>query len=128
MDDNNTSESFSSHQNSVEVIDHICDDNGKTILNREEEADVKLIHSINAANDKSMIDDDKLFFSMDHIMIHKIHRHNYLMIKMVHNIYEHYFGFNIKEVKYFLMAGIIVVFSSQQQEIGITYVPDQLTH
>ena len=57
MDDNNTSEEISSHQNSVEVIDHKCDDNGKK-LNTVEEADVTSIHSINVANNISMNDDD----------------------------------------------------------------------
>ena len=32
MDDNNTSEEISSHQNSAEVIDHKYDDNGINLL------------------------------------------------------------------------------------------------
>ena len=35
-DDKNTSEEISSHQNSAEVIDHTCDDNGNDPLNAEE--------------------------------------------------------------------------------------------
>ena len=34
-DDNNTSEDISCHQNSSEVIDHTCDDNGNNLLNIE---------------------------------------------------------------------------------------------
>ena len=35
MDNNNTSEVISSHQNLVEVIDHTCDNNGTDLLNIE---------------------------------------------------------------------------------------------
>ena len=37
MDDNNTSEEISSHQNSAKVIDHTCNDIGKSWPNTEEE-------------------------------------------------------------------------------------------
>ena len=57
MDDNNKSEEISSHQNSEELIDYTCDDNGMNLLNTYEEADVTSIHSINATNDISMNDD-----------------------------------------------------------------------
>ena len=32
MDENNISEEISSHQNSAEIIDHTCDDNGINLL------------------------------------------------------------------------------------------------
>ena len=57
MDQNNTSEEISSHQNSAEIIDHKCDDNGFNLLNTEEEAGVTSINSINGNNDISMNDD-----------------------------------------------------------------------
>ena len=40
MDDKNTSEETSYHQNSEEVIDHTCDDNGINLLNIQEGAGV----------------------------------------------------------------------------------------
>ena len=33
MDDKNTSEKISYHQNSVELIDHTCDENGINLIN-----------------------------------------------------------------------------------------------
>ena len=54
MDENNISEEIYSRQNSAEIIDHTCDENGINLLNTEEEADVTSIHSINATNDMSM--------------------------------------------------------------------------
>ena len=32
-DENNISEEITPHQNSVEIIDYTCDDNGKNLLN-----------------------------------------------------------------------------------------------
>ena len=55
---NNKSEEISSHQNSAESIDHTCDDNGKYLLNKEEEAGVTSTHSINSNNEISMNDDE----------------------------------------------------------------------
>ena len=49
---------MSSHKNSVEVIDHACDDNQINLFNTDEEADITSIHSINATNDISRNDDD----------------------------------------------------------------------
>ena len=42
------------HHNLAEVIDHTYNDNGKKSLYIEEEVDVTLINSINAANETSM--------------------------------------------------------------------------
>ena len=50
MDDNNTSEEISCHQNPAEVIDNTCDDNEINLLNTEEEADVTSINYVNANN------------------------------------------------------------------------------
>ena len=36
MDQNNISEEILSHQNSAEIIDHMCDDNGINLANAEE--------------------------------------------------------------------------------------------
>ena len=62
MDENNTSEEISSHQNSIknstEAIYHTCYDNGINLPNTEEGADVIYIHSINATNDIFMNDDE----------------------------------------------------------------------
>ena len=44
MDDKNTREEISCHQNSAEVIYHTRDDNGNNVLNIEEEADVTSNH------------------------------------------------------------------------------------
>ena len=62
MYESNISEEISSHQNSAEVIDHTCDDNGNFLLHIEEEADIILINSINAANDISMKNDDNFIY------------------------------------------------------------------
>ena len=37
MDKNNISEQIGSHHNPEEVIDHTCDDNGKELLNTEDD-------------------------------------------------------------------------------------------
>ena len=58
LDGNNISEEISYHHHSEEVIDHTCDDNGKNLLNTEEEADVTSIHYVNTTNDTSMNDYD----------------------------------------------------------------------
>ena len=58
MGENSISEGISSHRNSSEVIDHICDDNGNKLFNTEEEADSTSIHSINVTNDTTIKDDD----------------------------------------------------------------------
>ena len=58
MDENNISKEISSHTNPSKLIYHTCDDNGNNLLNTEEEANAKSIHSINATNDISMKDDD----------------------------------------------------------------------
>ena len=54
----NTSKEISCHQNSEEVIDHTCDDNGNNVPKIEGEADVTPINSINATNSISMKYDD----------------------------------------------------------------------
>ena len=56
--DNNTSGEISSNQNSADVIDDTCDDNGNNLLNTEEEVDLTSIHSINGTNYISMNDND----------------------------------------------------------------------
>ena len=38
MGENSINEGISSHRNSSEVTDHICDDNGNNLINTEEEA------------------------------------------------------------------------------------------
>ena len=62
LDDNNTSEEISPHQNSAEVIDHTCDDNGINLFNTEEEADLTSINFINATNYVSMNGDDNFIY------------------------------------------------------------------
>ena len=54
---------MSSRQNSEELIDYTCYDNGNNLLNTEEEVDVTSMHSITAPNYISMNDDE--------IFIHK---------------------------------------------------------
>ena len=61
MNEKNTSEEKSSHQNSAQVIDHTCDDNGINLLNTEEKSYFKSIHYINATNDIYMNYNDKIF-------------------------------------------------------------------
>ena len=51
---NNRSEEISSHQNSAEVIDCTCDDNGINLLNTIEKVYATSIHSIDSTNDISM--------------------------------------------------------------------------
>ena len=58
IDEKNISEEISSHQNSSEVIDHTCDENGINLLNTEEEADFASINSINTTHYISMNGDD----------------------------------------------------------------------
>ena len=58
MYENNTSKEISCHQNSTEVMDHTCGDNGNNVLNIVEGVYVTSIHSINAANYISMNYDD----------------------------------------------------------------------
>ena len=58
MQDKNTSEDISCHQNSTKLMDHTCNDNANNVLNIEEKAYVTSIHSINANNDISINDDD----------------------------------------------------------------------
>ena len=58
VDEKYTSEEILSHQNSEELIDHTCDDNGNNLLNKEEEADITSIISINATNNIAMKDDE----------------------------------------------------------------------
>ena len=58
IDENNISEEMSYRQNSVEVIDHTCDDNVNHLINAEEEAFVTSIHSINVTNYIYMNNDD----------------------------------------------------------------------
>ena len=60
MDKNNISEEIPSHQNSAEIIDNTCDDNGINLPNTQEEADVTPIHSINITNDIYMNDDENV--------------------------------------------------------------------
>ena len=55
---NNISEEISSRHDSAGLIDHTCDDNGKHLLNTEEEVEVTSINSINATNEISINDDD----------------------------------------------------------------------
>ena len=57
MAKNNKSKEISSPHNSVELFDYKYDDNGNNFFNTEEESGVISIHSINATNDISMIDD-----------------------------------------------------------------------
>ena len=54
----NISEEISSHQNSKEIIEHACDNNGINLVNTQEEAGVTCIHAINETNDISVNDDD----------------------------------------------------------------------
>ena len=58
MDVNNISEKISSHHNSEDLIDHVCDENGNNLINTATEEDITSIHSINATNNISIIDDD----------------------------------------------------------------------
>ena len=55
---NNISKNISSHQNSAQIIDHTCDDNGINIVNTEEGADLTSIHYINEINVTSMNDNE----------------------------------------------------------------------
>ena len=57
-DDNKTSEEISCHQNSAEVMDHTCGNNGNNALNIEEESDVTSINYINETTGISMNDDN----------------------------------------------------------------------
>ena len=59
-DESNISEEITYNHNSVEVIDHTCDKNETKIFNTEEETDAISIHYINATNDTSMIDGEKI--------------------------------------------------------------------
>ena len=59
MDENSISEQIQFHKSSADIIDHTCDDNGINLHNIEEEADVTLIHYINATNDRSMNNNDQ---------------------------------------------------------------------
>ena len=81
MDDKNTSAEISSYQNSSEVLHHTCDENDKK-LNKEEEAYVTPINSINATDDISMNYDDNfthkyyVIFYHQRIMMMYILHHN----------------------------------------------------
>ena len=75
----NTSEQISSHQNSAELIDHTCDDNGYNVLNSEKEADVTSIHSINATSEISMNDDDNFIHNIIPCFYHQIIMQMYLL-------------------------------------------------
>ena len=60
FDENNIIEEIPSHQNSAELVDHICDGNGICLLNYEEEADITSIHYINAIIDIYINDDENV--------------------------------------------------------------------